>query len=879
MFVCFGKLLRGDVEMERVYFCLRFSKLFLALLPAVFLFSCIDHLDQLNEDAKKYVESAVPRITSDWKQGALMASVYPGVRKEFKLQAVNQIFFLYKKLGALQQINDIKGHVSIIRTSGSDKTITGTYQAAAEYENGPAVIHISCVMDKEKWYITGFRVNSAVFDDPPPVSGGPTEDGSESDDTAALEKEVADLLANGDTITIRKNIKKLKALAEIYDASGSDADLIRMLEKILEADATDLSSQFKLATLLAKNGHGGKAQQKALQVYNFTEDEKFMDQAGQFLKDSGFQIPPLPEPASVQTDIEIVMVPMGDVNMQVLYELQVLLQEKTGLRITLSDHHVDPGPCDRMASEPYVKNVCEELRKSLSLTQHQAILNDLDITDEALEFSDGQSRYIWKSFSLFGDRGKEYREKYYEGLHLRENMKQYLAQSLIERLRTAVPFGANKQIKGYLGVTSKGLYCPTCNFLFGSADFAYGVISYNGFLAAYNNEEDNRPRLVKRLLKQALSTTNFMLGIPRCNTPFCARAYPHSLREHDAKSDDLCPVCQSRLAQFKKDRLFKICALSLCKQGQELLKTGKFDAAERCFRRAREEAPGRSEVYGMMADGYFAVDRFDEAAQAWQKAYNLKPDNDTHVFNMGLAYYKKDEFQSALDAFTLVLEKKPDDAKALGWVGTCYALMKDCPKAISYLEKAIAIEPGDIDRLKYLAACFNKTGQTDKAIRTMEEMTRQFPDNYTGYYYLARQFMGKDNAKAIKNLRKTIELNPDLVPAYEMLGISLSRDGKREEAIGIFRQGIAIDGNRNSIFNSLGYTYYLEKRYDQAVKEYDQALTLNPDFALCHYNKALAHYALEQFSLAEQHLKTATALGYKGAPAFRRAVYKRLGKM
>lgn len=863
--------------MERVCFYLRFSKLFLALLTAVILFSCIDHLDQLNEDAKKYVERAVPRITSGWKQGVLMASVYPGVREEFTLQTVNQIFFLYKKLGALQQINDITGQVSIIRTSGSDKTITGTYQAAAEYENGSAVIHISCVMDNEKWYITGFHVNSPVFDDPSPVSGGPTEDGSESDDTAALEKQVADLLATGDTITIRKNIKKLQTLAKIYDVSDSDADLIRMLEKILEADATDLSSQFKLAMLLAKNGHGVKAQQKALQVYNFTEDEKLMNQAGQFLKDSGFQIPPLPEPASVQADIEIVMVPMGDVNMQLLYELRVLLQEKTGLRITLSDHNVDPGPCDRMASEPYLKNVCEEIRKSLSLTQHQAILDDLDITVDALESSDGQSRYIWKYFSLLGDRGKEYREKYYEGLHLRENMEQYLAGSLIGRLRTAVPFGENNKIKGYLGVTSKGLYRPTCNFLYGNAEYAYGVISYNGFLAAHNNEGDNRPRLIKRLLKQALSTTNFMLGIPRCNTPFCARAYPHSLREHDAKSDDLCPVCQSRLAQFKKDRVFKMCALSLCEQGNEFLKTGEPDAAARCFRRAREEAPGHSGVYGMMGDGYFAVDRFDEAANAWQKAYTLKPNNDTYGFNMGLAYYRKCEFQSALDAFTLVLGKKQDDAKALGWVGRCYAQMKDTPKAISYLQKAIAIDPGDIDRFTFLAGCFNETGQTDNAIRTLEEMTRQFPDNYEGYYYLARQFMDKDNSKAIKNLRKSIELNPGLAPAYEMLGICFSRTGKREEAIGIFRKGIAIDGNRDSLFNSLGYTYYLVKWYDQALKAYGQALTLNPDFALCHYNKALVHYAFGQFSLAEQHLKTATALGYEGAPAFRRAVYKKLG--
>lgn len=859
-------------------------KLCLFLLTVLFLFSCKSDLDQLDKDAKNFVESEVTRISSDWQPGVLMASVYPGVRDAFKLQIVNQVFFLYKKLGALHQINDITGQAAITRTLDSGETITGTYQVEAEYANGAAVIHISCIMDNEQWYITGFQVNSPVFNSSQPVSGGPAEEGGEPTDTAALEKEVGDVLAAGDTITIRKNIEKLQMLAKKYEASGSDENLIPILEKILEADATDLSTQFKLATLLAKNGHGTKARQKALQVYNFSEDETLITQAGQFLKDHNFQLPQLPEPAFSHTDIEIVMVPMGDVNMQILDELRVLLQEKLGLNITLWDRNIDPGPWDRMGSEPYLKNVCEQIRKSLSKTQHQAILDDLGITDEALAASEGQSRYIWKYFSLLGDTGKKYREAYYEGLQLRENMPQYLAGNLIERLRRAVPFGENNKIKGYMGVTSRGLYCPTCNFLYGSAEWAYGVISYDGFLAAHNNEGDNRPRLVKRLLKQALSTANFMLGIPRCNTPFCARAYPHSLQEHDAKSDDLCPVCQSRLAQFKKDRVFKTCAQSLCEQGNDLLKAGKPDAAEKYYRRAQDEAPNASEVYNLMADGYFAVERFDQAINAWQQAYHLNPDNYLYMFNIGVAHYKSGWYQFALDAFSRVLEKKPDDAKALGWSGICYSQMKAYPKAISYLQKAIAIaqkniDPKDIDWFKYLAACFNQTGRPDQAIHTMEEMVRLFPDDYTGYYYLARQFTGKDHARAIENLRKTIALNAGLAPAYEMLGISLSRDGKPDEAIDIFKQGIAVDGKRASLFNSLGYTYYLKKAYDQALEAYDRALTLKPDFALCHYNKALAHYALGQFPLAASHLKTASSLGYEGAPAFHEAVNKKLGTM
>jgi len=47
----------------------------------------------------------------------------------------------------------------------------------------------------------------------------------------------------------------------------------------------------------------------------------------------------------------------------------------------------------------------------------------------------------------------------------------------------------------------------------------------------------------ERTFKQALSSFGFMLGVARCSSPTCARAYPHHLGEHDAKTKKLCPVC------------------------------------------------------------------------------------------------------------------------------------------------------------------------------------------------------------------------------------------------------------------------------------------------------------------------------------------------
>ena len=98
-----------------------------------------------------------------------------------------------------------------------------------------------------------------------------------------------------------------------------------------------------------------------------------------------------------------------------------------------------------------------------------------------------------------------------------------------------------------LGITPCDLFGGTSNYLFGAASTGkfLGVVSLHRFRAAFNDEAPKRERFTERLLKQSLSTIGFMLGVPRCNTPECARAYPQSIAEHDQKPATLCPTCRA----------------------------------------------------------------------------------------------------------------------------------------------------------------------------------------------------------------------------------------------------------------------------------------------------------------------------------------------
>ena len=103
----------------------------------------------------------------------------------------------------------------------------------------------------------------------------------------------------------------------------------------------------------------------------------------------------------------------------------------------------------------------------------------------------------------------------------------------------------------YLALVPVDLFAGRASHLFGSADVSgnYAVVSYHRFAASFTNEPAQSARLTERTLKQLLWSTGFAIGVGRCTDPGCARAYPRSIAEHDAKGTDLCEECRAGFAK------------------------------------------------------------------------------------------------------------------------------------------------------------------------------------------------------------------------------------------------------------------------------------------------------------------------------------------
>lgn len=856
----------------------------LTVILFVFLVSCLPagsfgftlpvSLEVHEKQAESYVDEVLPEIVKKWDMAKLTSYSHPEFFKTTPRDSLRQLFFLFKKLGPLKEYKGSQGEVVVSKALTGPKVISGNYIAKADFENGTATITVVILKEKKRWSIIGFRVDSNLFHTPAVSEKrtGDIEIVNEKLTKDKLEKKVEEILGN-DIVDIRRSVDKVFRLARLYEEEGNDKKALQLYEKALQADAANLDNQLRFAKLLLKHDRKNPAIQKLRYIYELSEDWGVFQEARNLFVDMQIDLPTLQSKIEYKKDIEILLIPIGNPNKQVLSELRNVLQDKMGIAVSIAERAIELGDFDRKWSDQYTSEIFTNITKNLTSLQYDMLVSETGMTVERLQSPLHQHRFIIAYLEKMGNKEGELACRQFEReLERLYNLGQYRVPPLVEKLRDAFPFDKSETIKSYIGVTSKDLYCENCNFLFGSTVGSYGVISYYQYTAELNREKPNRPRLVKRLLRQALSSVNSTFGIPRCNTPYCARAYPHSLAEHDAKSDDLCWECKERLEAYKKDPRSYTSAWDYDRCGRVYRGLSEWDKAIAAYKKAIKNDPSLGVTYVGLGIVYQHKGQNDKAVEAYQKSLELIPGTAPIYIFLGKHYFLKEEYQIALEQFSAAQNINPENMEAHNGLGLAYKNLGQLKNAIEHFETARDLSPNDARPYENLGICYNKQGKVQEAIKAYEIALKINPELYATHFNFGLLLKTRQKDKAVEHFKKAIAINPSCFEVHIALGRIYGQDGLFDDAIAMFEAALAIRSDDAEAWNDLGFTYYLKGLHRKAIEQYRRALDISPKHALAHYNKAMAHYSVKQFDIAIVHYDEAVKLKYPGSPRFRAAL-------
>ena len=128
------------------------------------------------------------------------------------------------------------------------------------------------------------------------------------------------------------------------------------------------------------------------------------------------------------------------------------------------------------------------------------------------------------------------------------------------------------------------------------------------------------------------------------------------------------------------------------------------------------------------------------------------------------------------------------------------------------------------------------------------------PANADGWVNIGRvRTQEGDTAGAFTALDKALSLKPDLARANYFYARNLKEEGKYNEAITKLQSVLRQYPRDRVVRNELGRIYFLQKKYSDAVQQFEYTLTIDPEDLQAHYNLMLCYNGLGDEAKAEAH--------------------------
>ena len=200
----------------------------------------------------------------------------------------------------------------------------------------------------------------------------------------------------------------------------------------------------------------------------------------------------------------------------------------------------------------------------------------------------------------------------------------------------------------------------------------------------------------------------------------------------------------------------------------------------------------------------------------------------------------RDSLDRAIHYFEKAAEMDPNYAGAWAALSAAYDLkggFLSIPelshKAVEFAEKAVKLNPRLSHAHQFLGGAYSTLGRYDEAIAAMTEAVRLEPNNAGAHGSLARAYwLGKGMVEeAIVELEHAVSINPQagysylqLVFLHTLVGNYTRAEAAAKHAIELQeryisgKEGLQVVGAHTR----LGYCYYRQGRYDEAIQEYER---------------------------------------------------------
>lgn len=262
-------------------------------------------------------------------------------------------------------------------------------------------------------------------------------------------------------------------------------------------------------------------------------------------------------------------------------------------------------------------------------------------------------------------------------------------------------------------------------------------------------------------------------------------------------------------------------------------RAGHSAKAEKTLRQVIAGGSASGEVYNLLAWCRYKQDDFRGAAAALDKAIALDPGDETNYLDGGMMLLEHRWYEAALDAAEKALEVAPDSYRAHRLKALVNLKMGRVNDAEAFYEKAVKLNPADAQAITGLATAQLDMGNAKAAEQTLARAIERLPRAallYQAYGSMLLWGDGMENSaaalRAVDLLRKATGLDASLPEPHYQLGKLALREDRIEEARRELEAAVKLDPASSKNHYGLAQAYRKLGRASEAAREVQQFQSL-----------------------------------------------------
>jgi tetratricopeptide (TPR) repeat protein len=284
--------------------------------------------------------------------------------------------------------------------------------------------------------------------------------------------------------------------------------------------------------------------------------------------------------------------------------------------------------------------------------------------------------------------------------------------------------------------------------------------------------------------------------------------------------------------------------------GLAAFRAGDMKGAEAQFRAATAADANAYEAHYALGTTLERASQVDEALSAYRRSievYSGFGPGIEALTRLCLATQRAGEAEAVLNRLR---SKNGETAPVLAALAEVKSVQKDSAEAQSLAQQALKVDPDYRPAMGVLARDHYRNRRLDLALYTLTAILDGYGsenpprDKNNAEARLLRALIYKEQGlrkPAIDELRRAVELRPDLIEARLNLAAYMLEAGNAAEALPILEGALKYDPANVLVHLNLGDAYRLQGRPGEALKQLAWVTQAAPKLAQAHYNLGLVY--------------------------------------